>query len=54
MTGVQVKTRNRAAFIFSLNEEEASLLEVEYTRSDFHRFFEAFKFLRDKTIRGAN
>jgi hypothetical protein len=54
MTGVQVKTRNRALFCFDLDEDEASSLEVEYTRSDFNRFFEAFKFLRDKTIRGAN
>lgn len=50
---VQVKTRNRAFFTFEMPPEEASKLELEYTRSEHFRFFEAFRYLRDRTIHGA-
>jgi hypothetical protein len=53
LTGVQVKTRNRAFFNFEMSQEEASRLELEYTRSEHFRFFEAFRYLRDRTIHGA-
>jgi hypothetical protein len=53
LSGVQVKTRNRAYFTFEMPQEEASRLELEYTRSEHFRFFEAFRYLRDRTIHGA-
>lgn len=51
LTSVQVKTRNRAFFTFEVSGEEASRLELDYTRSEHFRFFEAFRYLRDRTIR---
>lgn len=53
LLGVQVKTRNRAFFAFDVSPEEATKLELEYTRSEHFRFFEAFRYLRDRTIHGA-
>jgi len=53
LSGVQVKTRNRAYFTFEMPSEEASRLELDYTRSEHFRFFEAFRYLRDRTIHGA-
>lgn len=53
LTGVQVKTRNRAYFTFDVPQDEASRLELEYTRSEHFRFFESFRYLRDRTIHGA-
>ena len=49
---VKVKTRNRSAFVFDLAPNAAADYELEYTRSDYAKFFEAFKYLRDRTIRG--
>lgn len=51
LSGVQVKTRNRAFFTFDVEPEEAMRLELDYTRSEQFRFFEAFRYLRDRTIR---
>lgn len=53
LSGVQVKTRNRAYFIFNMGTDEAARLELEYTRSEHFRFYEAFRYLRDRTIHGA-
>ena len=50
---VRTKSRNRASFVFDLASDKASDLELEYTRSDHTKFFEAFKYLRDRTIRGS-
>lgn len=50
---VQAKTRNRAFFVFSITPERAQQLELDYTRSEHFRFFESFKYLRDRTIKGA-
>lgn len=52
LTDVRVKTRNRSVFVFDTTPEQAGEAELEYTRSDFSKFFETFKFLRDRTIRG--
>jgi hypothetical protein len=51
LTGVDVKTRNKAFFSFEVSAEEASRMELDYTRSEHFRFFEAFRYLRDRTIR---
>jgi hypothetical protein len=51
LTGVEVKTRNKAFFSFEVSAEEASRMELDYTRSEHFRFFEAFRYLRDRTIR---
>lgn len=53
LVGVEVKSRNRAFFSFDVSDGEASGLESEYTVSDFNRYYEAFRLLRDKTIRGS-
>jgi len=50
---VDVKSRNRAFFRFDLDEQEASAAEVEYMTSEYLRYYEAFRLLRDRTIRGA-
>jgi hypothetical protein len=50
---VRTKSRNRASFVFDLPAERAADFELEYTRSDHSKFFEAFKYLRDRTIRGS-
>ena len=50
---VRAKSRNRAVFIFDIASNLATDAELEYTRSDFSKFFEAFKYLRDRTIRGS-
>lgn len=53
LTGVEVKSRNRSFFQFEVTDAEASALESEYMTSEFLRYFEAFRLLRDRTIRGA-
>jgi hypothetical protein len=50
---VQVKNRNRSTFIFDLDVDTAADLEMEFTRSDFSRYFDSFKYLRERTIRGS-
>lgn len=49
----EVKNRNRATFVFDCYDDEWSSLEQEYLCSDHSRFFEAFKHLREMTIRGS-
>ena len=53
LTAIQVKTRNRALFSFTIASDEAARLELDYTRSEHFRFFEAFRYLRDRTIRNS-
>lgn len=53
LSSIQVKTRNRALFTFDVPPDEASRLELDYTRSEHFRFYEAFRYLRDRTIHGA-
>jgi hypothetical protein len=53
LSSVEVKNRNRSTFVFELDPVDANTLELEYTRSDHSRFFDAFKYLREQTIRGA-
>lgn len=50
---VHVKNRNRSTFEFNISKADADILELEYTRSDFARYFDSFKFLREQTIRGS-
>ena len=50
---VRAKSRNRATFVFEMLEKDALQAELDYTRSDYAKFFEAFKHLRDRTIRGS-
>lgn len=52
LSGVMVKTRNRAYFTFNLSPDDAAKLELDYTRSEHFRFYEAFRYLRDRTIHG--
>lgn len=48
---VKVKSRNRSMFVFDISPEQAMAEELEYTRSEHSKFFEAFRYLRDRTIR---
>ena len=50
---VRTKNRNRSSFVFDLNPNKAVELELQYTQSEFSKFFQAFQYLRDRTIRGA-
>jgi hypothetical protein len=49
----EVKNRNRATFVFEADDSDWSSFEQEYLCSDHARFFEAFKHLREMTIRGS-
>lgn len=51
LLSIDVKTRNKAFFTFDVPAEEAGRMELDYTRSEHFRFFEAFRYLRDRTIR---
>jgi hypothetical protein len=53
LSDVEVKSRNRSLFQFDVPDTEASALELEYMTSEFFRYYEAFRLLRDRTIRGA-
>lgn len=53
LVDVKTRTRNRATFVFDMDPVVAVDVELDYTRSDFGKFFEAFKYLRDRTIRGS-
>ena len=52
LTSVAVKRTKWASFTFALPFEEAAALELEYTRSDFQRYFETFKYLRSRVNQG--
>lgn len=49
----EVKNRNRATFVFEQFEDEVAGLEQDYLCSDHSKFFEAFKHLRELTIKNA-
>jgi hypothetical protein len=53
LLGVAVKNRNRAIFTFEIAQDHVDELELEFTRSDMARYFEAFKYLRERTIKGS-
>jgi hypothetical protein len=53
LSAVHVRSRNRASFEFALAPEEADSLELEFQRSEFFRYFESFRYLRDRTLRGS-
>lgn len=52
LLAVNPKHRGRASFTFALTPSDASAHELAYTTSDHARFFEAFRYLRDRTLRG--
>ena len=49
---VSVKRTKWASFSFAISFEDAAALELEYTRSDFSRYFETFKYLRSRVNQG--
>jgi hypothetical protein len=52
LISVNPKHRGRASFTFALSPKDAASMELAYTTSDHARFFEAFRYLRDRTLRG--
>jgi len=52
LTVVRSKSKGRAFFEFKLTEEEGTSYEMAYTTSEYARFFEAFKYLRGRALRG--
>jgi len=52
LTGIQSKSKGRATFLFKLTPQEGLSQETAYTISDHSRFFEAFKYLRGRALRG--
>jgi hypothetical protein len=52
LTGLHGKSKGRATFTFKLSPAEAATQELAYTTSDHSRFFEAFKYLRGRSLRG--
>lgn len=53
LVDVRVKNRNRAIFVFELTEDESNQHELDYNNSDFSRYYNAFKLLRERTLKGA-
>jgi hypothetical protein len=49
---VTSKRAKWASFTFALSFEDAAALELDYTRSDFQRYFETFKYLRSRVNQG--
>jgi hypothetical protein len=52
LTGIRSKSKGRAVFLFKLTPQEGLAQETAYTISDHSRFFEAFKYLRGRALRG--
>jgi len=52
LTGIRSKTKGRATFLFKMSPQEGLSQETVYTTSDHSRFFEAFKYLRGRALRG--
>ena len=52
LTGIQTKSKGRATFQFKLSPQEGLSQELAYTTSEHSRFFEAFKYLRGRALRG--
>lgn len=53
LASVSVKNRNRSTFNFNIGTQRAQELEQDYTLSEHSRYFEFFKHLRERTIRGS-
>jgi len=51
-TDIKVENRNRSRFRFDLSPEDAALLDLDWRRSELCRFFDAFRYLRERTIKG--
>jgi len=52
LTSIQAKSKGRATFQFKLTPSEGLSQEMAYTTSEHSRFFEAFKYLRGRALRG--
>lgn len=52
LISVKAKNRSRALFEFDLPAEQGVAEELAYTTSEHSRFFEAFKYLRGRALRG--
>lgn len=52
LTGVRPKNKGHALFLFKLSVAEGLVHEMAYTTSEYSRFFEAFKYLRGRALRG--
>jgi hypothetical protein len=53
LVAVLAKSKSRAIFVFKITPEEGTAQEVAYTTSDSSRFFEAFKYLRGRALKGS-
>ena len=52
LRSVKVKSKGRASFSFNASLAEGVAYESAYTTSEHSRFFEAFKYLRERALRG--
>ena len=52
LTSIISKSKSRASFVFRLSPQDGMAQEMTYTTSDYSRFFEAFKYLRGRALRG--
>lgn len=52
LIGVKVKNKGRASFSFNVTLAEGVAYESAYTTSEHSRFFEAFKYLRARALKG--
>jgi hypothetical protein len=53
LVSVTPKSKGRAFFAFKLSPGEGVAQEVAFTTSDYARFFEAFKYLRTRALKGS-
>lgn len=53
LIGVNAKTKSRAIFTFKMTTAEGTAQEVLYTTSDYARYFEVFKYLRGRALKGS-
>lgn len=53
LVSVKAKNKSRASFEFALSTEQGVAEELAYTTSEHSRFFEAFKYLRGRALRGS-
>jgi hypothetical protein len=49
---VKAQRKNRAFFWFRLSPQIGAAQEVTYITSDYSKFFETFKYLRSRALRG--
>ena len=52
LLSVKAKNKSRALFEFDMSAEQGVAEELAYTTSEHSRFFEAFKYLRGRALRG--